>query len=520
MNGIGVLLAADLLHLDKLIDPLQEQFKRKTKWLKKNLSVIFPLISQQPKLTTLKEVCLTFILSNPMLIFSINNMGEDIIYDILGMNELKYEESEYWDYIIEWGMLNYPTLFSEEFKLHLKERIQTGKTIELNDEQLDALRNTLQRLLTRIRFDQMSSKMFYFKVGPFSRILPDNLYINLLRYHFEQKEKPKFPTSEDIRRGPIQSKIITSKHAAIITDWIEASDLDYFKRNPEELTDRVEFKLLYDSELNGLTSKAFHSRCDGFASTVVVIKYDNDIIVGGYNPAYWKSESKKTSFWMQSGKSFIFSFRKNHESILSKINNDEKEYVKELFISPNLGPIFGESDLGLTFKRDRKNRDICQCICRRNNYSRSILPPELEQRKDWSIKKFEVFQIININPNISNCLNQNSVKFVPLNKLTNFTRLQLPIDKIKQEILLDRGDDIAFFHVREGRQEDSNLGKEGKMMGDKTTVKRVVIKELENLQVKRIRKCDKVISHINLKKIKIESYKEREQSDYEVSESE
>ncbi|CAI2161712.1 7641_t:CDS:2 [Funneliformis geosporum] len=72
-----------------------------------------------------------------------------------------------------------------------------------------------------IRFYHISGADFYNHVRPYEALLPKDLYENLLRYQFKM-DKPPISTDIIPPRGiALDSKLIGSRHAALIASWID-----------------------------------------------------------------------------------------------------------------------------------------------------------------------------------------------------------------------------------------------------------------------------------------------------------
>jgi hypothetical protein len=92
--------------------------------------------------------------------------------------------------------------------------------------------------------------------------------------------------------------------------------------------------LLYRASRDGFTASAFHSRCDGIADTVTIIKTNSNYVFGGYTAAKWASSTSLIS----DSSAFLFSLRRNGTSNNHKLPIIKAEYA-----------ICGCSDYGPTF---------------------------------------------------------------------------------------------------------------------------------------------------------------------------
>ena len=172
-------------------------------------------------------------------------------------------------------------------------------------------------------------------------------------------------------------KIITNKHADLISRWIDKVDTS------ENSSTSYEFRLILRGSRDGFIVKKFHEICDNQSHTVSIIKVkDSNEILGGYNPIEWTSKGfyNKDRFGITKD-SFIFSFKdeKNIDDyILSRVNNEE--CAIDDFIT--LGPSFGRSDLITS--------DFIGNYCEKQDYKKHIR----ETDDDFFIEEYEVFQIM------------------------------------------------------------------------------------------------------------------------------
>ncbi|RGB37522.1 hypothetical protein C1646_694560 [Rhizophagus diaphanus] len=141
----------------------------------------------------------------------------------------------------------------------------------------------------------------------------------------------------------IDSKIITSQHAGIISKWIDGLEIT------DKPTTSYEFKLLYRDSRDGSSGafnrfKKFHEICVGQPHTVTLVKVEgNNEILGGYNPIEWKFDGD----YGITKDSFIFSFNNGdiENYILSRVKNEKKAISK--IDRYSIGPSFGDGDLSL-----------------------------------------------------------------------------------------------------------------------------------------------------------------------------
>ncbi|GET65691.1 carbohydrate-binding module family 13 protein [Rhizophagus irregularis DAOM 181602=DAOM 197198] len=184
------------------------------------------------------------------------------------------DEVQVWKHMVKWGHAQNPELSSDP--------------TNFSKDDFDTLRNSLQHCIPFIRFYNLSSDEFSDEVLLYKKILPKELYKDLLKYFLSsnnqltKKSKPRTAAKEI----NIDSEIITIQHAG------------------------------------------------------------NEIL-GGYNPIAWESGEYNEiceDSYRSTKDSLLFSFKNsdNIESyILSRVKNKEFAALNHR----NFGPSFGDGDL-------------------------------------------------------------------------------------------------------------------------------------------------------------------------------
>jgi hypothetical protein len=96
------------------------------------------------------------------------------------------------------------------------------------------------------------------------------------------------------------------------------------------------WELKYRGTRDGLNAADFHSRCDGIANTLTVVKATSGNIFGGFAGKAWHSKNQ----WNADPKAFIF-------SLVNKEEDPFKAVVEGTYATAGLakcGPIFGGED--------------------------------------------------------------------------------------------------------------------------------------------------------------------------------
>jgi hypothetical protein len=119
--------------------------------------------------------------------------------------------------------------------------------------------------------------------------------------------------------------------------WLDSS-LILTKEEVKILSQMIESKdgvLLYRATRDGFEGASFHSKCDGKAKTITIIKTKDNYVFGGYTAASWSSTiDHKTD-----AAAYIYSLRRNGVSNLSKHNVSSCQHA--VYNMPSYGPTFG-----------------------------------------------------------------------------------------------------------------------------------------------------------------------------------
>jgi hypothetical protein len=377
-NIIKILVAANDLNLQELVLHLQLfLIENKANWTEQNFSLMYQTSFEYDSFLDLQKFCRDLITKYPEKIFNspdFTSLPEKTLISLVKQDNLQMSGVQIWEYVLKWGIAKNPELSSDPSSYS-------------NDE-FNILKDTIQRCIPFIKFYKFTPKEFLNKVYPYKKILPEELFDNLIRYLLDNDNNPsKGPEpqaiiSREIRPKSINSKIITMQHAELISKWIDRL------RSTNKSRNSYEFKLILRGSRDGFTAEKFHKVCDNQSRTVTVIKVkDSDEILGGYNPIEWNSRYSSKNCYGITGNSFIFSFmnKENVEDhVLSRVRN-ERQAINYL---PHLGPSFGPDDLIVYGGREHSFNN-CNSHCGRFSYEEQIR----ETEEKFSIEEYEVFQI-------------------------------------------------------------------------------------------------------------------------------
>ncbi|UZO28071.1 uncharacterized protein OCT59_021614 [Rhizophagus irregularis] len=198
------------------------------------------------------------------------------------------------------------------------------------------------------------------------KVILKYIYTDIYGYFLSQGYNPKSVILPP-RISPIDSIIITNKHASLIECWIQKKSDDNFGNNGNNnsnnanisnrnnslinYTKRLEFNwsLLYRASRDGYSSSDFHLKCDNRGACVVVIKIrGHDQIIGGFNPIGWYTSRYE---YYSTSDSFIFSINLNNSHHQNALNQENiklcrvKDASRAIYQDPTRGPTFGYPDL-------------------------------------------------------------------------------------------------------------------------------------------------------------------------------
>ena len=137
--------------------------------------------------------------------------------------------------------------------------------------------------------------------------------------------------------------------------------------------------LLFRASRDGHTAQAFHSRCDGKGSTVVIAKTQSGHVIGGYTDVQWTSDGQ----YKTSNTSFIFNITGGRVPIQCHV----KDQNNAVYHGSGYGPIFGDgNDFLISFSGGGST-----VRCSPGSYSGSV---GVEEGKEGGVVDWEVFRVV------------------------------------------------------------------------------------------------------------------------------
>ncbi|RHZ77715.1 hypothetical protein Glove_174g40 [Diversispora epigaea] len=382
-----LMMAASEFELEELAKELETfLIGTKSSWLKSHFSQVYYSALIKKNFEVLEKFCNDIIVKSPSLIFNakdFNFLQEVALVSLLKHDNLYLEESEIWEYTLEWGIAQNPAL--------------PTNLEEWTNENFTTLKTSLQQCLPYIRYFQISSADIWNKVRPYKKILDKQLWNDLKQYLAapDQPVKSKVLPPRTILVQELTyikepfSTIITYEHADEISSWIDRKSRNsFFYTNIP-----YEFELILRGSINGFTPQTFWDTCHGHSNTVIIIKVKGtNEILGGYNPLAWD----KTNYyrrWDETKDSFIFSLKNGNvqNSILSRVINhqDSMRGLCRVYLGSRNGPCFS-SDLCMYSSRANftlNNGSYCE--------KQHFVRPIRTTTNNFSIENYEVFKVIN-----------------------------------------------------------------------------------------------------------------------------
>uniref|UniRef100_U9TWU5 Kelch-like protein 17 n=1 Tax=Rhizophagus irregularis (strain DAOM 181602 / DAOM 197198 / MUCL 43194) TaxID=747089 RepID=U9TWU5_RHIID len=372
---IKLLISAKELNLQELVTHIQSFLvENRVNWMEQNIDLIYQTSfeNENDSFLCLQKYCNDLISQDPVKILksqSFESISENLLVSIIQKDNLQMSEIEIWEHVLKWGLAKNPELPKSDPTNYSK-------------EDFNSLKNNLKKFIPYIRFHNLTSKEFLSRVFPYKKVLPKELYVDLLKEYLDNDNKTSSKSNprivKEINSKNPDSKIITFKHSETISKWIKRVEID------DELPNSFEFKLLFRGSRDGFYPEKFHEICDNQSYTVTVAKVEgSNEILGGFNSFAWKSNN----IYGASGDNFIFSFNninRNENYILSRIM-DKKHATNNKYYC---GPSFGNGDLIIC------GFDL-QTLCNysynsKNSYEKLIR----ETEGTFSVEEYEVFRVM------------------------------------------------------------------------------------------------------------------------------
>jgi hypothetical protein len=340
---LRLLVATEELELQKLNAHIQVHLiSKQTEFVQEDVIIVLQTVLQNEKCTVLKDFCLDTICKEPKLLFDSSkfySLDESILKIILQQDDLAVEELEIWQYLLKWGIDK------------MENKIDIDNVTQWTSENFEELENILHDYIPLIRWFQISPKDFWRKVKPFKKLLPEQLYEDIIGQNLDPDTPPNIGDILPMRYPPSNSCLIEGKHFALISSWIDKKPKNFysFKTKPHS------FELLFRASRDGFDIQKFHQLCDNKGPTIMISKsFYDDNLIGGYNPLNLQAYGSGIDSWAESSDSFLFCFPIS-DSILSAKIARPKDPQYSISYRENNGPSFG-SGWDLTIEDGRVMR--------------------------------------------------------------------------------------------------------------------------------------------------------------------
>ncbi|RIA87276.1 hypothetical protein C1645_827985 [Glomus cerebriforme] len=329
-SGIDILellIVIDELGLFTLYEHIQNFLSNNQKNFFQNDPIeILKMVFYDKALNKIQEFCIEIISYEPEILFDsikFNNLPAQLLEIILKRDDLNLVEIEVWENLIKWG------LTQEQSQQILNEDVS-----KWNQENFDYFQSLLQKFIPLIRFYEISFEDYVNKVKLYEEILPKELKDDILKFHMNSEYKPIIKCLPRYPKYHLDSDIINhiQDHLVLFANWIDKKE----ERNQYIRIIPYKFDLLYRASRDGITSGAFHNKCDNKGATIVIIKIKgSEQIIGGYNPFEWEPSGRNKS----TTNSFIFSFTDRNNTQTAKVSYSNGSF--SVCCHSTSGPIFG-----------------------------------------------------------------------------------------------------------------------------------------------------------------------------------
>jgi hypothetical protein len=339
-------IAFKLTNCKKLLEYVQDYLiENQTEWIQKNfffvLDMAFKLIyCKKLQNYILESICndsYSFIASNEFL-----SLDKDIVYKVFERDDLQIKETVAWDHLIKWGIEQTPGLGRENCDKN-----------KWNNEDCEALKETLSEFIPLIRFVDITSDDFNDKIKPYKDIISNQIYEEIEEFYIKGTY-PKITLPPRI--GKFDSKIIKPILAKIIIKWI----------NKEEYwISRYKFNLIYRGSIDGINNTSFKNKCNSQVESLVLVKVkQTNKIFGGYSSIGFNSIEdsllriyNNSQRYYYSSDNFIFSFENDEDTQDMKISR-VTNYDKAIYDHHSIGFDFGFNSLHMINSRLYANNDV------------------------------------------------------------------------------------------------------------------------------------------------------------------
>ncbi|CAG8549105.1 9978_t:CDS:2 [Ambispora leptoticha] len=394
-NMLGLLTTADELVLEELFSYAQNfLITQKPAWLRQNLYKVLDLAFKLDTAKELQEYCINIVTYAPEKFFASDeffSVQESVLVSILQQEEICLDEQDIWQHVIEWGLMNTPTLKNKGFS-------------DFQKEDYLELANTLAPFLPHIRFSDIPKRHLLNK----ETLLPGKLREELSEYYSTNV----FKLSSNLLppRARLCSEIITSHHSSLIASWIDHRDYT----TTGKVCSPYRFKLVFRASRENFSLKILRQELLDVPMIIVAKVSGTGEVVGGYTPTM---TSKQPNKYIATKDSFIFSFRvdrefsgnlddeysnidgiKNRGSTMKKTHAPIKHVLSRVLLNCWERAVtdisFGFLSFGMSDLRIGGILNPKSAYCKRESYELRIRNVD----GPFHIDEYEVFQVLKVAP--------------------------------------------------------------------------------------------------------------------------
>ncbi|GBB84338.1 hypothetical protein RclHR1_10960007 [Rhizophagus clarus] len=223
LDIVKILVAANELCLQELVTHLQSfLIKNKTNWIEQNFNLIYQTSFENNFFLELQKYCTNLISEYPdkiLVSLDFPTIQENLLTLIIQSDNLQMDEVQIWEHVLNWGLAQNPGLSSDH------------STYSKDD--FISLKNTLQRCIPFIRFYNLTSKEFSDKVLPYKKVLPKELYTDLLTtfLNLHPNSKPSGKSKPRMAKS-ISKRTLDEKNEKNKVKRITDQEFDLFIKAP------------------------------------------------------------------------------------------------------------------------------------------------------------------------------------------------------------------------------------------------------------------------------------------------
>ena len=222
----------------------------------------------------------------------------------------------------------------KEIQMLKDEQINTLNLYKKENENLVRINNNISKEF-HINFEEYEERIKLFEY----KIIEDNETLNelnnelknksLIRNNLERElDKLEEKIYKEIPYIKMKSSLLGSdiEKINLLTRWILSLNIGQINK----------YQLIFSTDYYGFDSFCFHDICgqDYISNTLIIIKTENNDIIGGFTLASWK----ENSLLSYDDKAFVFNLNKKQKFRVSNPSNAINSRINE-------GPIFGVYDL-------------------------------------------------------------------------------------------------------------------------------------------------------------------------------